>query len=42
MQIKKNTEGKMLLMGGIEQEAIDRADATEELIRSEARKAIDT
>ncbi len=42
LQIKKNTQGKMLLMGGLEQTVIDRAEATEEEIRAEVRKAIDT
>jgi len=40
-QIKKNTGGKLLLMGGIEQTLIDKADATEEVIRAEVRRAID-
>jgi len=40
-QIKKNTGGKLLLMGGIEQTLIDKADATEDLIRAEVRRAID-
>ena len=42
LEIKKNTGGKMLLMGGIDQGVIDRADATEEEIRAEVRRAIDT
>ncbi|MFC1839249.1 uroporphyrinogen decarboxylase family protein [Thermodesulfobacteriota bacterium] len=42
VQIQKNTEGKMLLMGGLQQHVIDQADATEEVIRGEVRRAIDT
>ncbi len=42
VQIQKNTEGKLLIMGGLEQDKIDRADATEDLIRGEVRRAIDT
>lgn len=42
VQIQKNTEGKMLLMGGLEQDLIDKEDATEEIIRGEVRRAIDT
>ena len=41
VQVKKNTQGKILLMGGIEQGVIDRADATEDEIRGEVRRAID-
>jgi hypothetical protein len=41
VQVQKNTQGKMLLMGGIEQGVIDRADATEDEIRGEVRRAID-
>ena len=39
--IKKNTQGKLLLLGGINQTIIDRADATEDAIRGEVRRAID-
>ena len=42
VQIQKNTGGKMLLMGGLQQHVIDQADATEEDIRAEVRRAIDT
>lgn len=42
VQIQKNTGGKMLLMGGLEQDKIDQADAPEDLIRAEVRRAIDT
>jgi hypothetical protein len=42
VQIQKNTKGKMLLMGGLDQAVIDRADATEGEIRGEVRRAIDT
>jgi hypothetical protein len=40
-QIKKNTGGKLMLIGGIEQTAIDKEDATEDVIRAEVRRAID-
>jgi len=40
-KIKENTKGKMLLMGGLQQHVIDRADATEEEIRAEVRRSID-
>lgn len=39
--IQKNTEGKLLLLGGIDQRIVDRAEATEEEIRAEVRRAID-
>ncbi len=39
--IQKNVAGKMLLMGGLHQTKIDKAEATEELIRAEVRRAID-
>jgi hypothetical protein len=42
VQVQKNTQGKMLLLGGIDQGVIDRADATEDEIRGEVRRAIDT
>ena len=42
VQIQKNTGGKMLLMGGLDQAVIDHADASEEVIRGEVRRAIDT
>ncbi len=40
--IRENTQGKMLMLGGIDQGVIDRADVTEDVIRGEVRKAIDT
>ncbi|MCL2877525.1 MAG: hypothetical protein FWF13_01955 [Acidobacteria bacterium] len=40
-QIQKNTGGKLMLLGGLEQTIIDRADATEDVIRAEVRRAID-
>ncbi len=40
--IRENTQGKMLMLGGIDQGVIDRADATEDEIRGEVRRAIDT
>ncbi len=42
VQIQKNTKGKLLLMGGLDQGVIDQADATEDVIRAEVRRAIDT
>jgi hypothetical protein len=41
VQIKKNTKGRLLLMGGLDQGVIDQADATEDIIRGEVRRAID-
>jgi hypothetical protein len=38
----ENTEGKLLILGGIDQEIIDRANAGEDEIRAEVRRAIDT
>lgn len=40
-QVRGNTEGKLLLLGGIDQQVFDREDYNEELIRSEIRKSID-
>jgi hypothetical protein len=40
-RIRENTQGKLLLLGGIGQTHIDRADATETDIRAEVRRAID-
>jgi len=40
-QIKKNAGGKVLMIGGIEQTLIDKADATEDVIRGEVRRVID-
>jgi hypothetical protein len=42
VQIKKNTQGKMLLMGGLDQGLIDTPDAAEAVVRAEVRRAIDT
>jgi hypothetical protein len=42
LAIRENTQGKMLMLGGIDQGVIDRADATEDEIRGEVRRAIDT
>lgn len=42
IKIRENTKGKLLLMGGIEQAVIDREEATEDEIRAEVRRAIDT
>jgi hypothetical protein len=39
-QIQKNTGGKLMLLGGLEQTLIDRADVTEDVIRAEVRRAI--
>lgn len=40
-QIQKNTGGKIMLLGGIEQTLIDRADVSEDVVRAEVRRAID-
>jgi hypothetical protein len=40
-KVKKNTGGKLMLLGGINQPLIDKADATEDVIRAEVRRAID-
>jgi hypothetical protein len=40
-EIQKTTAGKMLIMGGIQQDLIDREDATEDDVRAEVRRAID-
>lgn len=44
VQIQKNTGGKMLLLGGLDQTIIDRdrSEVTEDVIRAEVRRAIDT
>jgi hypothetical protein len=39
--IQENTQGKLLLLGGVNQALIDRADAAEDVIRAEVRRAID-
>ena len=39
--MKKNTEGKMLILGGIDNEVVDHADVAEDVIRAEVRRAID-
>ena len=40
-RIKRETGGKLLLMGGLDQGLIDQADVTEEAVRAEVRRAID-
>ena len=40
--IQKITEGKLAISGGIDGPAIDIANITEEAIRAEVRRAIDT
>ena len=40
--IQKATQGKLLLMGGLDQGLIDRADVSEEEVRAEVRRAIDS
>ena len=40
--IQKATQGKLLLMGGLDQGLIDREDVSEEEVRAEVRRAIDT
>ncbi len=39
--VQKATNGKLLLMGGLDQALIDQADVTEEAVRAEVRRAID-
>jgi hypothetical protein len=39
--IQKNTEGKLLILGGIDQGVVDHTDAEEETVRAEVRRAID-
>lgn len=40
--IQKNTQGKILLIGGIDQTLIDHANVNEDVVRTEVRRAIDT
>ncbi len=40
--IQKNTQGKLLLLGGLNQTLIDHAGVTEDVVRGEVRRAIDT
>ena len=40
-RIQRETQGKILLMGGLDQGLIDQADVTEEAVRAEVRRAID-
>ncbi len=40
-RIQKETGGKLLLMGGLDQGLIDQADVSEEAVRAEVRRAID-
>ena len=40
-RIKRETGGRLLLMGGLDQGLIDQADVTEEAVRAEVRRAID-
>ncbi|MDD6189678.1 MAG: uroporphyrinogen decarboxylase family protein [Clostridiales bacterium] len=40
-RIQKETGGKLLIMGGLDQALIDQADVTEEVVRAEVRRAID-
>jgi hypothetical protein len=40
-QVQKNTGGKLMLLGGINQPLIDKADVSEDVIRAEVRRAID-
>ncbi len=39
--IQRETEGKLLLLGGLDQGLIDQADVTEDVVRGEVRRAID-
>ena len=40
-RIQRETQGKLLLMGGLDQGLIDQADVTEAAVRAEVRRAID-
>ena len=40
-RIQRETGGKLLLLGGLDQSLIDHADVTEEAVRAEVRRAID-
>ena len=40
-KVQQMTQGKMLLMGGLDQGLIDQADVSEEAVRAEVRRAID-
>lgn len=40
-KVQQMTQGKMLLMGGLDQGLIDQADISEEAVRAEVRRAID-
>ena len=42
LRIQKETGGKLLLLGGLDQALIDQADVSEEVVRAEVRRAIDT
>lgn len=42
MAMKENTEGKLIYMGGLDQYKLDNPSVTEEEIRSEVRRVIDT
>ncbi|HIS07266.1 MAG TPA: uroporphyrinogen decarboxylase (URO-D), partial [Candidatus Choladocola avistercoris] len=42
VKIQKQVNGKMTLMGGIDASVVDRADSTEEEIRTEARRVCET
>ena len=42
VKIQKQVNGKMTLMGGIDASVVDRADSTEEEIRKETRRALET
>lgn len=40
-KVQEMTQGKMLLMGGLDQGLIDQSDVSEEAVRAEVRRAID-
>lgn len=41
-RVQRETKGKLLLLGGLDQGLIDQADVTEEAVRAEVRRAIDS
>jgi hypothetical protein len=42
VKIQKQLDGRMALMGGIDAAIVDRADSTEEEIRAETRRVLET
>ncbi len=42
VKLQKQLDGRMALMGGIDAAIVDRADSTEEEIRAETRRVLET